>query len=209
MQLDEGGECGVDFAFGGGLENKELHSLRAGRLVHVSDDGLGIRIARVHQEGDHPGLRNQLGQQLELLGRQFDGEGAEAREVAARPGDTGDQAVPDRVVDAGENDRDRRGRVLRRACCRDGARRDHVDLAADEVGSQCRQPIIVAFRKAVFDRHVLSLDIAGFAQSMMERRHIRSRRAGRPAVEVPDHRHRLLLRTGGVRPCDRRAAEDE
>ena len=52
---------------------------------------------------------------------------------------------------------------------------DHVDLAADEIGGQCGQPIIVALRPAVFDRHVLSLDIAGFAQSLAERGHKRCR----------------------------------
>ena len=67
-----------------------------------------------------------------------------------------------------------------------------VDLAADEIGRQCGQPIIVAFRQAVFDRHVLSLDIAGFAQSLAERGHQSRARRGGP--EVADHRHRLLLR---------------
>ena len=59
-----------------------------------------------------------------------------------------------------------------------GCRRchDHVDLAADEVGGQCGQPIIAALRPAVFDRHILSLDIAGFAQSLAERGHKRCNR---------------------------------
>ena len=53
---------------------------------------------------------------------------------------------------------------------------DHVDLAADEVGGQCRQPIIVALRPAVFDRQVLSLDVAALTQSLVERGHKRIRR---------------------------------
>ena len=47
-------------------------------------------------------------------------------------------------------------------------RHDHIDLAADEIGGQC-EPIIVALCPAVFDRHVLSFDVAGFAQSLAER----------------------------------------
>ncbi len=94
MQLDEGGEGGVDLAFGAGLQDRELHPLRARRFLHVSNDALGSRIVRVHEQGDHPGLGNQLGQQLEPLGHQLDGEDADAREVAARPGETGDQALP-------------------------------------------------------------------------------------------------------------------
>ena len=100
MQLDEGGEGGVDLAFGAGLQDRELHPLRARRFLHVSDDALGSRIVRVHQQGDHPGLGNQLGQQLEPLGHQLGGEDADAREVAARPGETGDQADRDRVAAA-------------------------------------------------------------------------------------------------------------
>ena len=36
MQLDEGGEGGVDLAFGAGLQDRELHPLRARRFLHVS-----------------------------------------------------------------------------------------------------------------------------------------------------------------------------
>ncbi len=90
----------------------------------------------------------------------------------------------------------------------DAARRDHVDLAADEIGGQCGQPIIVALRPAVFDRHVLSLDIAGFAQSLVERGHIRCSRAGRAGAEEADHRHRLLLRAQGARRRHRAAQQE-
>ena len=74
---------------------------------------------------------------------------------------------------------------------------DHIDLAADEVGGQCGQPIIAALRPAVFDRHVLSLDIAGFAQSLAER--------GRLGAHGPGE---LLLRkpiTGIAFCCARKA----
>jgi hypothetical protein len=37
------------------------------------------------------------------------------------------------------------------------------------IGGQCRQPIAAALGPAVFDRHVLSFDIAGIAQSLVER----------------------------------------
>src|SRR5262245_2923120 len=58
----------------------------------------------------------------------------------------------------------------------------------------------MALCPAVFDRQILSLDVAGFAQSLAERVHKRCRRrAGRPGVEDADHRHRLLLRPGDAR----------
>src|SRR4051812_17477628 len=65
----------------------------------------------------------------------------------------------------------------------------------------------MALRPAVFDRHILSLDVAGFAQSLAERAHQRCKRAGRRAVENADHRHRLLLCAPGERPCRHRAGE--
>src|SRR5437016_1860931 len=68
----------------------------------------------------------------------------------------------------------------------------------------------MALRPAVFDRQILSLDVAGFAQSLAERGHKRCRRrrrAGRPGVEDADHRHRLLLRARSERPCRHRAGE--
>jgi len=61
VQLDEGGEGRVDLAFGGRLQNMELHPLRARRLLRVSNVALRIRIVRVNQQGHHPGLGTQLG----------------------------------------------------------------------------------------------------------------------------------------------------
>ena len=114
LQLEQGCEGGVDLAFGGGLQDMEMHPLRASGLLPVSDHGIGGWIVRVHEQGEHANPRNQFGQQLEPFGRQLVGEDAEAREVAARPGETGNQTGRDGVIAAGEDDRDRRGRVFRR-----------------------------------------------------------------------------------------------
>src|SRR6202022_2637624 len=85
MQIDEGGESGVDLVLGGGLQVRELRPLRAPRFLHISYDALVIRIVRVREQGDHAGLGNQLGQQLEPLRAQLGCHHAEARDVAARP----------------------------------------------------------------------------------------------------------------------------
>ena len=84
MQLDEDHEGGVDLAFGAGLQDMELHPLGARHPLHVFNGAPGIRIARVHEQGDYPGLGNQLGQQVEPLGIQLVAEDADAREVAIR-----------------------------------------------------------------------------------------------------------------------------
>jgi hypothetical protein len=132
LPLDEGGEGGVDLAFAAGFQDMELHPVRARRVLHLSRHALARRIVRIDEHADHPGLGNQLPQQLEPLGIELNDEGADAREVGARPGQAGDQAVRDRIVTANEDDRDRRG-CLFCSTCRGGAAgcRDQVDLAAD------------------------------------------------------------------------------
>ena len=62
------------------------------------------------------------------------------------------------------------------ACCR--ARRSRSP-DANQIGRQCRQPIVLTLRPAVFDRHVPALDIAGFAQALAERAHTTARKRRR------------------------------
>jgi hypothetical protein len=50
-----------------------------------------------------------------------------------------------------------------RQCRRGADRLKHVDLAADEIGGYLWQSIKVALGPAVFDGHVLPLDVARFA----------------------------------------------
>ena len=88
-------------------------------------------VVRVHEQGNNLGLGNQLGYQLEPLEVQLGGEVAEAGQVAAGSGETGDQAGRDRIADTGEDDRDRRGCAFRRQCRTPGGSHDHSNLAAD------------------------------------------------------------------------------
>ena len=55
-------------------------------------------------------------------------------------------------------------------------------LPADQIGHQCRQSIVSAFRPAIFDRDVLALDIAGFVQALPEALTRCDRRLGRSGV---------------------------
>ena len=76
---------------------------------------------------------------------------------------------------------------------------DYGDLAANQFGRQRRQPIVLIFGPAIFDRHVFSLDIAGLPQTLPERR---ATFREPQAIErgEPDHRHRRLLRARRERP---------
>ena len=48
MQLDEGGEGGVDLAFGADFQDMELPPLRARRFLHVSGHAYGTRPSGVY-----------------------------------------------------------------------------------------------------------------------------------------------------------------
>ena len=48
---------------------------------------------RIYQQGDHLRLGDQFGRQLDSLSNQFEAEDADAGDVAAGPGETGNQAV--------------------------------------------------------------------------------------------------------------------
>src|SRR6266536_1721836 len=78
-----------------------------------------------------------------------------------------------------------------------------ADLAASAAGGQCRQSIVLAIRPAVYDRYIVALDIANFAQTVAERSHERSFGVRRPGAEETNYRHWRLLRLCGERPCHR------
>ena len=79
-------------------------------------------------------------------------------------------------------------------------RNDHRDPTANQFGRDRRQSIILAFRPAVFDRHVLALDITGFFQTLRNARRRSRDRPRRYPAEESNHRHRRLLRARAERP---------
>ena len=113
------------------------------------------------------GCGHQLAQEFQPLCHQLATEKIDPRQVAARPGEAGDKTEPDRVFGDDEDDGDRRGCRLGRER-RSGAsgRGDHGDLSANQFGRQRRQSIDLILGPAVFDRHVLALDIAGVLQAL-------------------------------------------
>src|SRR5262249_42443315 len=91
--------------------------------------------------------------------------------------------------------------------CGASAGYDHRYAAADEIGCEHRQPIILIFRPAVFNRHVLTLDITSFLQALKKRdSEVLVVIISGLSAEEPDHRHRHLLRPRGHRPR-RRASQ--
>src|SRR5262245_44471694 len=138
-----------------------------------------------------------------LLGKKTD-----PGDVAARPGKAGDKTKRDRVSAAAEDDRDRCGRSFGRLNSSGRAgRSDNGDATADEVSHERRQAIVSAVQPIVLDNHVLTLDVAGFAEASAERSGMASGGIGPPTADEADGRHRRLLRARRERPRGRRAAE--
>src|SRR5262249_17822737 len=119
----------------------------------------------------------------------------------------GGGAGADGVLGEGEDDRDRRR--CRLGCeCRSGTsgRNDYRYLPANQFGRQLRQPLVLTLSPAIFDRHVLALDIAGVLEALPECAHTIRKRVRRSTAEEAKHRQRRLLRARRYRPR-RRTAE--
>src|SRR5262249_4632607 len=96
-------------------------------------------------------------------------------------------------------------------CCerRSGAsgRNDYSDFSANQLGRQLRKAVDFIIGPAVFDRHVLTLDVADIFETLSKsaqtvRKHVR-----RCTEEEPDHGHCRFFRPGCERPRRCRAAE--
>ena len=80
---------------------------------------------------------------------------------------------------------------------------------SDQVRRQFRQPLVLALGPAEFDRDVLALDEARFAQAFAEPRDAPGVRLGRARVQKADHRHRRAAaraQRAATRPRRRPAA---
>src|SRR5882762_6798839 len=165
----------------------ELQSEGARRRLQGSQKALSnTRTGGIDQQSNDGRCGYQFAQQLQPLRPHLYVQVRYAGQVAAGPVEAGDKPNLDRVDRYREDDRNGRSRRL----CR-----------------QCRQSIILAVRPAIFDRHVLALDISCILQSLAERVQTDRISVRRCAAKKPDHRHSALLRTRGEWPRHRRATE--
>src|SRR5262249_29713672 len=181
----------------------------ASRRVHVSQCRLGsFGIGRIDEHSNARGCGHQLTQELQPLCGQLVIEKIDTRQVTSWPGEAGDKAKPDRVFADAEDDGTRCGGRLGRQCyVAPSGRSDNGDLPPNQLGRQRRQPIVLALRPAVLDRHVLTLDEARFLQPIAECAQTVREGFRRYRVDKPDHRHRGLLRARRERPRNCCAAE--
>src|SRR6478735_10918426 len=125
-------------------------------------------------------------QEPQPFGSNFAEEKIEPGRIAARPGEVRDETYFRWVFGDAEDDWERGGRSFGRKRSRGVAGRgDYSHAAADEVGHQRRQAIVLALEPMVLDRHVLTLDIAGFTERAAERSRVACHATARPRVYDP------------------------
>src|SRR5215831_2015591 len=107
-------------------------------------------------------------QQPKLLCPKLRRNEGDTGDVAARPVETGDEAELNRVAAGYEDDRDRRSRRLGYNCRGDIMRSDHRYLPAYQIGREVGQSVVLVLRPAILDRHILTLDVAGFTNALPE-----------------------------------------
>jgi hypothetical protein len=198
----------VSITIGAGIEDIDSPTNGQSRDLQVFDNGLSHRIVGIGKHGKARGPWQQLLQQPELLCPKFSGHRADTGDVTPRPVEAADETDLDRIDARAEYDRNRRGRrfgrerPLHAAWCGDDRH-----PAADQIGRQFRQPIVLILRPAVLDRHVLALDVAGFVQPFAKRRRTMRHRIGQTRFKISDDWHSRLLPTRRKWPRDPRTAE--
>ena len=159
------------------------------------------RIGRIDEDRDAGHCGHQLAQQLQPLGHQLAEEKVDPRQVAAGPGEAGDEAQLDGVFGDRKHDRNSRGRRLGRDGRGGAAARDNDrDLSANQIGRHGRQPVELIVSPAVFDRNVRAFRIACVLQALVKGLQTVGEAGRRYGAEETDHRHRRLLRPRRKRP---------
>src|SRR5215831_6590106 len=74
-------------------------------------------------------------------------------------------------------------------------RNEHLQLTAKQIPRQHRQAIDLPFRIAKFDSDILPLDVALLFQSLTKGGNDYRRISRAPVAQIPDDRHRGLLRS--------------
>jgi hypothetical protein len=111
--LHEGREGRFDITFDNSFDDNQFTPNRIRRRLHICADGVRIGIGRILKHADDRRLGHRFVQHLKLLCWEFTPEEGHARDVAARPRETGDKPILHRIGADFENNRD---------CCGGGFR---------------------------------------------------------------------------------------
>jgi hypothetical protein len=121
--------------------------------------------------------REKFTEQFEALRSQFCSRARYARDVSARPRQTGDQAGRHGIAGRRHDDWNITRRATRRRDDWDQRGDNNIDLAANHLGGQFRKSASLPLRGPNLDLDILALDIAEIAHRLRERPHqLRGRR---------------------------------
>src|SRR5260370_7538817 len=123
--------------------------------------------------------------------------------MAARWGETGDDAKLQGVPGADAHDRYRRRCCLGRENRQEVARDNDGRRTVDQLSRQQRQTIVLALRPLGLDHDILALDKAGVSQAFTETGQRSCRGCGRGSTEYSNDRECRLLRARRKRPRSR------
>src|SRR5262249_31175164 len=201
-------ECTVKAALGACVSDYYVKPERTSRGMQIRYNYLDVRVGRIGEKTDDFCRGNEFAQNLEPLRRHLHLEKADARNIATRPVEAPHKTQSDRIGSHVEYDGNRRSRILRGGQRRSTAHSNNDgNLPSDQIGSKRGQPIKLTLGPAEFDRHVMDLDKAGFAQAAADCGYkLGIRRCWRS--QDADHRPCRLLRARRERPRGRRAAEN-
>src|SRR5262245_177993 len=87
-------------------------------------------------------------------------------------------------------------------------RSDHRHLTAYQIGCEVGQSVVLVMRPAIFNRHVLALDVTGVCKAPPKRGHKVGPLGSGGGVNEPHHRYRLL-RARRERPRRRTAEQGD
>src|SRR5262249_11554791 len=164
------------------------------------------RTSRIDKQGERFGFWHQVVQQFQSFLRQYRGDNPNAGDVSPWPVEARDKAEFERVGASDKDDGNASCRGLGREHCRWPECADRCHLPLHQIGRHRRKWIIAVCYPAVFDRDVLTFDIAHLGKTAAECGIELHGNGLAEAAQIPDHRHRRLLRARLERP-HRRAAE--
>src|SRR5262249_54210174 len=131
----------IDVPAGTNVENLDLQSHGTRSRFHVSQQGLGVCIGRIDENGRVTGCGYQLEQKFHPFCYQLITKKIDARRVASGAAEVSDKTQPDRIFWDGKDDRDRCGSGLGGECRNGTSGRDnHSDLSANQFSYQRREP---------------------------------------------------------------------
>jgi hypothetical protein len=202
--LREDCEGRFEIAIGSGIHNDELQAQRVRRRLQVCDGGLGSRKRGSARTPNRAALGINSRSNWNCFGASSPCKLAMPvafalgrLRLATRPNATGSLPMPKTI-----------GMVVVADFASNAATVSMVTItatAADEIGCERRQAIVLICRQAVFNQNILALDIAGFLQALEKRDGDDLGVISGLGAEISDHRHCRLLCPGHERPR-RRAA---